>query len=242
MKRSCRTWRSWREPEIPRPRRLFAGTGWFEHGSVAFIAGNDAIELLEVLHFFEGHTQFLDFKSSRVVNHTSLCFGLGMVAGKTVVGINRRGQVVHFISRWNRDFKAVCVLHGPLEFDREFARLLGLENSRRQAAYHSRAQQEQIAGILGVAVRLERVVEAEGLIGVLKIYYRGMRNSKTGERIGEQALDRLDAVNVLGHGAQSPTFRRGAVTQSNLLDFALQCAGGVEGQFGGALDAVHVRG
>src|SRR6266849_228820 len=185
---------------------LLARAHGFQHGSIPFVAGNDAIEFLELFHSFDGHTQFLDFKSSRVVNHIAFCFGPRVVAGEAVLRVYGGRQVVHFVAGWNCTFKTIGVSHGPLEFDWKFARLLGLQNPGRFAAHYSWSQQEQVAGILGVAVRLKRVGKAERLIGVLKVKDSGMRDAKTRERTGEQTFDWLDPVDVLGYGTQSPPF------------------------------------
>ena len=74
-------------------------------------------------------------------------------------------------------------------------------NPEALASDHARPHQQQVAGILGIVWRLERVVEAKRPVGLLEVDDGGMSDVKIGERTGEKLLDRLDAVGVIGYGS-----------------------------------------
>src|SRR5438477_2614997 len=93
-----------RSRDVPTGHKMLF-TSRFQHSRITFVARNDAVELLEIVHLFDRYAQFLYFKSSRVLNDTPFGFGAGMVTGEAVLGVNRRRQIVYFIAWRNGDFK-----------------------------------------------------------------------------------------------------------------------------------------
>ena len=71
-------------------------------------------------------------------------------------------------------------------------------------------------------------VEAKGQIGLVKVDEAGMSKAKTTQRTAQKVLDWLDAVGVLGYGAQSPTLRRSPLAQPHFLHVAFQSAGWIQ--------------
>src|SRR5947209_8416856 len=111
--------------------------GWLQNRCVAFIAGDNAIELLELFGLANGHAQLLNLKGARIANDVSFYFGSRVVAREAEIGIHGRRQFVHFVAFWYCNFKVVRVLHWTVEFDWELSRLLGLQYASRFSSNHS---------------------------------------------------------------------------------------------------------
>ena len=130
----------------------------------------------------DGHAQLLQLKGAGIADNVSIHDGLGVIAGEAEVGIDGWRQVIDDVAGRYRDFKAVGIARWFLEFDGELPGFFSLQESLTFVPDHARPHQQKIAGVLGVVRRLERVVEAERLIGLLKIDKAGVGDVKTGKR------------------------------------------------------------
>ena len=69
--------------------------GGFQDGGVALVAGDDAVELFEVVGFGDGDAEFRDFDGAGIADAVADGFGFAVIAAKAVVGIDGRRQFVH---------------------------------------------------------------------------------------------------------------------------------------------------
>src|SRR5262249_22782793 len=107
--------------------------------------------------------------------------GLGVVAGKAEVGIDGRRQFVDSVTRRQSDFEAVRILYRCFELNWKPAWLFGFQYSPRLASEDARSYQEEVAGVLGIVIGLECVVEAKGLIAEIEVHDRRLRDSEVRE-------------------------------------------------------------
>ncbi len=86
---------------------------------VSFVAGDDAVELFEVLGFVDGYTELFYFEGAGIADNVAIHHCLGVIAGEAVVGINRRRQVIDNVAGVYGDFKGIGIARRSLEFDGE---------------------------------------------------------------------------------------------------------------------------
>ncbi len=165
----------WRSPVVARGALVGGG---FQDGGVALVAGDDAVELFEVVDFGDGDAEFLDFDGAGVAEDVALYLGFAVIAGEAVVGIGGRRKVVHLIAGRQGDFVDINVFLRTVELDGIFAGFLALENVAGLIAEDARADDEKIAGGLGIAIGGEGIVVDEGLILRLKIADGGLGDLK----------------------------------------------------------------
>src|SRR5450631_2270445 len=127
----------------------------FQHDRVAFVAGNNAVKLLQVVGVSHRNAKFLHFQRAAVVDYVACDLGLRMVTGEAVFSINGRRHVVDYISFWDRDLETIGVARRTLKFDRELSRLFRFENPAALYSEHAWTDQQQSPGILGVVLGLK---------------------------------------------------------------------------------------
>src|ERR1700689_1687845 len=157
----------------------------FQHHRIALIARDSAVKALEVVGPADGHAQFLDLVRAGVAYHASAYFGLGVVAGEAVVGVDGWWHVVDFVAGGNGDLKGIDVAVGLVEFEGKLARLLALKEVKALVSEYARPDQQQSAGVFGIVIGFEGVVKAEGQVGLLQVDHGGVGDVKTGKRIAE---------------------------------------------------------
>jgi len=69
---------------------LSSTCGWFQDRGISLVAGDDAVELLQVVHLVDGHTQLFDFKRARVAQHVASHFRFAVIAGEGKIGGHRK--------------------------------------------------------------------------------------------------------------------------------------------------------
>src|SRR5258708_7764862 len=167
--------------------RLDANLLWrgLENYRVALVAGDDAVELSQVVGFINGHAQLFYFEGAGIADNVSSDHSLGVITGEAVVHIDGRGQIIYGVSGGYGDFEGIGIARRLVQFDRKLPGFFGLQESEAFVSDHARPQQKQVAGILGVVLRLKRVVKAEGLVGLLNVEEGRVGDVKIGHRISK---------------------------------------------------------
>src|SRR5436305_13336858 len=80
------------------------------------------------------------------MDHIPFGFGLGMVAGKAEIGVDRRRKIVDFVSCRNSDVECVGIAYWLFKFDGELAWLPSFEDSARLTADDARPHRKLVAG------------------------------------------------------------------------------------------------
>src|SRR5271165_2052511 len=217
-----------------------SGSDHLQHDCIPLIAIDDAVEALEFVGAFDGHTQFLHFEGSAVPDNSSSHFSLGVIAGKTVFFVDRRRRVVDGIAGRNGDLKYVSITGGFVELNRKFAWLFGLKKAQSLIPQDARANQKQTSSALGVIVGFEAVIESEGQGGLRQIGDAGVGDAKVRERTRQHGLNRFDTIDILTHVAQCPAFGPGAPAQTSLFHTTFEQTAWVQSQLSRPRDAVHV--
>src|SRR5579862_401986 len=152
---------------------------------ISLVTGDDAIELLQFVGTGDRDAEFFVFQRAAVVDYVAFYFRLGVIAGEAIVGVDGWWQIVNDVSRGDRDVEYVGIARGPFKFDGKLARLFCLKNAAALHPQNAGTNQQQASGVLGVFRRFKRVVEAEGLVGVVEIENRALREPKERQRAGE---------------------------------------------------------
>src|SRR5258708_6722475 len=82
-----------------------------ENNGIPLIAGDDAIELFQVLGPIDGDAQFFYLEGTGIAHNVAINHRLRVITSEAVVGIDRRGQVIHGVARRYVDFKRVGVAY-----------------------------------------------------------------------------------------------------------------------------------
>src|SRR5262249_54472485 len=101
-----------------------------QDGSVSLVIGYDAIKLLQLISLAHRNAQFFDLELTGVIEHVAFDLGFGLVSGKAEIGIDWRWHIVHHVTGWQGDLKAVDILYWSVKFHGELARFFSFENSR----------------------------------------------------------------------------------------------------------------
>src|SRR6267154_5443204 len=91
--------------------------GGFQDGGVAFVGGDDAVELFEVVGFGDRDAELLDFDGAGIAEGVADGFGFAVIAAEAVVNIGGRRELFHDVAGGKFDFKIVGVAAGPFKFD-----------------------------------------------------------------------------------------------------------------------------